>query len=183
MNPQALILIDVQQGFDNPGWGKRNNPDAEQNIARLLAFWRQRSWPVVHVRHCSLSPGSPLQEGQPGNAYKPESQPLPGEPDFKKSVNSAFIGTDLESYLRDQAAQELVMAGLTTDHCVSTSVRMAANMGFDVTMVSDATATFDRTGPDGTYYSADLMHAVNLASLNGEFCRVVSTSDLLEAVK
>ena len=183
MKPQTLILIDVQQGFDNPAWGKRNNPDAEQKIARLLAFWRQNSWPVIHVRHCSLSPGSPLAEGQPGNAYKPESEPMDGEPDFKKSVNSAFIGTDLESYLRAHDAQALVMAGLTTDHCVSTSVRMAANMGFDVTMISDATATFDRTGPDGTYYPAELMHAINLASLNGEFCKVVSTGTLLETME
>jgi len=180
MKPQTLILIDVQKGFDNPAWGKRNNPDAEVNIARLLETWRLKEWPVIHVRHCSVSPQSPLHEDQPGNAYKPESQPLAGEPDIKKSVNSAFIGTDLEVTLREHEAQELVMAGLTTDHCVSTSVRMASNMGFDVVMVSDATATFDRTGPDGTYYSADQMHAINLASLHGEFCQVRSTNEVLE---
>lgn len=180
MSPATLILIDVQRGFDNPAWGKRNNPEAEKNMEALLSFWRARSWPVVHVRHCSRSPESPLHKSQPGNAYKPATAPLPEEPDFEKDVNSAFIGTDLETYLRDHKAQELVMAGLTTDHCVSTSVRMASNMGFDVVLPSDATATFDRKDAEGNTISADDMHRINLASLNGEFCRVKTTADILE---
>ena len=98
---------------------------------------------------------------------------------FKKSVNSAFIGTTLESYLRQQQAERLVMAGLTTDHCVSTSVRMAANLGFAVTLVADATATFERVGPDGVHHSAETMHAINLASLHDEFCVVRNTAELL----
>lgn len=175
----TLILIDVQKGFDEPFWGQRNNPGAEANIARLLAIWREREWPVVHVRHCSARPNSPLNEANPGNAFKPEAMPKKGEPEFKKSVNSAFIGTDLEAFLRQHQTQDLVMTGLTTDHCVSTSVRMAANLGFNVTLVSDATATFERTGPDGNRYSADQMHAINLASLHEEFCTVLSTKDLV----
>ena len=175
----ALVVIDVQQGLDEPRLGARNNPDAERHMAELLAAWRAARRPVIHVQHMSLEPQSSLREGLPGNAFKPEAQPLDGEPIFRKHVNSAFIGTDLEAHLRANGIHELVVVGLTTDHCVSTTVRMAGNLGFGVTVVEDATATFERTGPDGTHYSADLMHRAALASLNQEFAAVRSTRDVL----
>lgn len=175
----ALLLIDVQQAFDNPRWGTRNNPEAEQRIADLLASWRAAARPVIHVRHASLVPDSPLRETEPGHAFKPEARPVAGEPVFRKHVNSAFIGTDLEAYLRSNGIGGLVVAGITTDHCVSTTVRMAANLGFSVTVAEDATATFDRRGPDGTHYSADLMHGAALASLHGEFAAVRKTQEIL----
>ena len=175
----ALLLIDVQQGFDEPMWGKRNNPDLELNIAKLLDAWRKAERPVIHVQHCSVNPIYPLHPDNPGNAFKPEATPIDGEPIFRKTVNSAFIGTNLEEYLREQGINDLVIVGLTTDHCVSTSVRMAGNLGFNVTLVSDATATFAKTGPNGREYSAEELHAVNLASLHDEFCQVVKTEDVL----
>lgn len=178
----ALLVIDVQKGFDNPGWGARNNPDAEERIADLLAAWRATGRPVIHVQHLSLEPQSTLREDAPGHAFKAEAMPLPDEPVFQKHVNSGFIGTDLEAHLRANGIKELVVVGLTTDHCVSTTIRMAGNLGFTVTVVEDATATFERRGPDGTHYSADLMHRAALASLNGEFATVRSAEDILAAV-
>jgi nicotinamidase-related amidase len=175
----ALLVIDVQQAFDEPRWGARNNPDAEKRIADLLAAWRASGRPVVHAQHASLRPQSPLRADRPGHAFKPEAQPVGDEPVFRKHVNSAFIGTELESYLRARGITSLVLAGITTDHCVSTTARMAANLGFDVTVVEDATATFDRDGPDGEHYSADLMHRAALASLHGEFATVRTTRAVL----
>ena len=175
----ALLLIDVQRGLDDPYYGVRNNLEAEQRMADLLAAWRSRGLPVIHVQHLSLRPESPLREGLPGNEFKDEVRPVPGEPVFRKHVNSAFIGTELERYLRAQGIGELVMAGLTTDHCVSTTARMAANLGFDVTVVVDATASFDRRAPDGSHLSGELMHQAALASLQGEFAAVVRSGALL----
>lgn len=180
MQKSALILIDVQKGIDNPAHGERNNPDAESNMALLLAHWRQQDLPVFHIQHCSTEPDSLLRPESPGNAIKDEVLPIGGEPVLKKNVNSAFIGTDLEGRLREQSIESVVMIGLTTDHCVSTSVRMAENLGFDVTLVSDATAAFERTGPDGQHFTAEEMHNINLASLNGEFCVVKSTREILQ---
>ena len=175
-------MIDVQKGLDDPSWGRRNNPGAESNIVRLLSEWRKREWPVIHVRHCSVRPDSPLRPASPGNDFKEEARPAPGEKQFSKSVNSAFIGTELEPYLRDQDIESLVIVGLTTDHCVSTSVRMAANLGFSVTLISDATAAFEREGYDGRLYSADDIHRINLVSLDSEFCTVRTTDEILKEI-
>ena len=177
----ALLLIDVQQGLDDPRLGARNNPDAEQRIADLLAAWRATGRPVIHVQHSSLEPHSTLREDAPGHVFKVEALPMAGEPVFHKHVNSAFIGTDLEAHLRAHDIETLVVVGITTDHCVSSTARMAGNLGFTVTVVEDATATFERRGPDGIHYSADLMHRVALASLHGEFATVRSTQDILAA--
>lgn len=181
--PSALLCIDVQQGFDAPVFGQRNNPDAEDHIARLLGVWRQLGWPVIHVQHCSTEPTSPFRPELPGCAFKPQALPLDGEPVFRKTVNSAFIGTGLEAYLHEHGIQRLVIVGLTTDHCVSTTTRMAGNLGFDVRLVEEATATFERTDRTGHHYSAQAMHAINLASLDGEFCAVVSIETVLAEVE
>ncbi len=175
----ALLLIDVQQGLDDPRLGARNNPQAEQRMAELLAAWRAAGRPVIHVQHLSLEPRSTLREDAPGHAFKAEVLPKAGELVFRKHVNSAFIGTDLEAHLRANGIEELVVVGLTTDHCVSSTTRMAGNLGFTVTLVGDATATFERRGPDGAHYSADLMHRAALASLHGEFATVRSAREVL----
>lgn len=177
----ALIAIDVQKGFDDSIWGERNNPSAEGNISRIISFWRNNNRPVIHIQHCSIVPNSPLRPNQPGVEFKPEAVPLPGEIIFQKSVNSAFIGTKLESHLRSERIENLVIIGLTTDHCVSTTTRMAGNLGFNVMLVSDATATFSRSGPDGIEYSAETIFSIHLASLHNEFCEVVTTDHLLSA--
>ena len=175
----ALLVVDVQRGFDDPVWGPRNNPAAETNIGRLLAAWRAGGRPVVHVLHDSTSATSPLRPGQPGNLPKPEAAPADGEPVYRKVVNSAFIGTGLEADLHEMGVSALVIVGLTTNHCVSTTARMAGNLGFTTWVVSDATATFDRDGIDGARRPADQVHAAALSDLNGEFASVVDTVTLL----
>ncbi len=179
MSDTALVIIDVQKGLDHPRLGQRNNPQAESNMALLLNAWRERSKPVVHVKHDSIELNSTLRPEHPGNAIKDEVKPLDHEILFAKSVNSAFIGTGLEKYLRDSNIRALVIVGLTTEHCVSTSVRMAANLGFDVTLVEDAIAAHEHQGPNGMHYSAQQIHDINLASLHGEFCQVKPTLDVL----
>lgn len=178
----ALIVIDVQQGFLDPRWGQRNNPHAEDHIAALLAAWRRTGRPLFHVQHGSRSPQGAFFPGTPGHAFKPQAQPLDGEAVIRKDVNSAFIGTDLQARLAAAGVDTVVLCGLTTDHCVSTTARMAANFGLRTMLVEDACATHERTGPDGAHFSAALMHATAVASLNGEFASVVQTDDVLFSV-
>ena len=179
----ALLVVDVQQGFDDPKWGLRNNLDAELNVARLIAAWRGSARPVLHVLHDSSSPDSPLRPGIAGNAPKPEAEPEEGELVLRKTVNSAFIGTSLEADLRRAGIDTLVVVGLTTNHCISTSVRMAGNLDFVTYLVSDATATFDRVGLDGRTRPAEEVHASALSDLQGEFATVVNTDAILGALR
>ena len=180
----ALILIDIQKGFDDlTYWGARNNPNAEQNASRILKAWRANGLPVFHIKHNSTNPKSKLVPGQPGNDIQDVVKPLPSEPVISKNVNSAFIGTDLKERLDKQQIKSLVVVGLTTDHCVSTSVRMAGNLGYDVQVVSDATATFDKTLPSGEKISAENIHQANLASLHNEFATVLTTGELLQSLQ
>jgi nicotinamidase-related amidase len=181
--PPALVIVDVQQGLAAPALGARNNPDAERQIAALLDAWRAAGAPIIHVQHLSTDPDSVLRPGQPGVEFKPEARPEGDEPIFRKQVNSAFIGTALESHLRAHAIERLVIAGLTTDHCVSTTARMAANLGFAVTVASDATATFGRIGHDGQYYGPDDIHRLALVSLHGEFATIRTTAEILGKIE
>ena len=178
----ALLLIDVQVGLADPRLGERNNPHAEERMAELLAAWRRSGRPVVHVQHLSTNPGSPLRPELPGVEIDPRVRPLPGEPLFQKHVNSAFIGTGLEAHLRERGIGTLVVAGLTTDHCVSTTVRMAGNLGFRTYLVADATACHPKVAHDGTAYDAQLVHDTALASLHGEFAEVVESVAVLAMV-
>jgi nicotinamidase-related amidase len=181
-HPTTLLVVDLQQGFDAPGWGRRNNPHLEERAAELLRVWRGTGRPVVHVRHMSTDPSSPLRPGQPGNAFKPETVPVAGEAVIEKRVNSAFIGTSLEADLRRDGCRGLIIVGLTTNHCVSTTARMAGNLGFVTCVVSDATAAFDRVGPDGTEHRAEQVHAMALSDLHGEFATVVDTAAVIAAL-
>lgn len=180
-NATALLLIDLQKGFEDiEHWGGgRNNSGAEENAAEILKVWRKRNLPLFHIKHCSTTPQSPLAEGNPGNEFLEKTKPSEGEPIIKKNVNSAFIGTDLKQQLDDLGIRKLVIVGLTTDHCISTSTRMAGNFGFETYLIGDATATFDKIGVTGEKFSAQLIHDTALASLHGEFATVITTDELL----
>ena len=178
----ALVLIDVQRGFHDPCWGPRNNPEAEERVSQLLSTFRESAWPVIHVHHLSTEVSSPLRPGQVGVEPMEGCEPRLGERIFQKCVNAAFIGTDLEAYLRAEGTKILIMTGFTTDHCVSTSARMAANLGFRVVVVADATVAFARQG-NGGLINPDLVHEVSLASLRGEFAVIASAAEVTALLK
>lgn len=183
-NKPALILIDIQKGFEDEDiqyWGgRRNNPNAETNARELLDFWRLNNLPTFHIQHCSTNPKSKFVEGSIGNEFQDIIKPNIGEQIIKKNVHSAFIGTDLKQQLEMSNIKVLIIAGLTTDHCISTTARMAGDYGYDTFVVSDATATFGKEGADGQKYSADIIHGAALASLHKEFVTVIKTKELIE---
>lgn len=175
----ALILIDVQEGLDEPRLGRRNNPTAEANMARLLQHWRACGRPVFHIQHMSTEPNSPLRPELPGNAIKAVVAPQGAEPVIRKQVNNAFVGTDLDARLRAAQIESLVIAGLTTNHCVSTSARMAGDLGYDTVVVADASAAHELRSYDDSYHDAETVHQLALANLHEEFATILTTEQVL----
>ncbi len=179
-NGAALIVVDVQKGFDDEAhWGPRNNPECERNIQALADRWSELGYPLVFVRHDSRESGSPLRPGCPGNALQDFLSHGPSLL-VTKSVNSAFYGLpDLHEWLTERQIRTLVICGATTNFCCETTARMAGNLGYDVRFVLDATFTHAHRALDGSVISADEMARVSAANLNGEFAEIVSTEELL----
>lgn len=175
----ALVVIDLQKAIDAPYWGPRNNPEAERNVAALLARWRATGRPIYHVKHDSTEPTSAYRPGQPGNDFKDEARPLAGETVIVKRVNSAFIGTDLEARLRRAGHGPLIVTGVLTHNSVEATVRMGGNLGFDILVVSDATFAVDKRTLDGRLFKAEDVHALSLANMHGEYATVVDTASVL----
>lgn len=180
-NFPCLMLIDIQVGIDQ--WefygSARNNPNAEINAGKLLSHWRQEQGLIFHIKHNSTNPNSPLFPNKPGNKIKDIVAPIDDEIVISKNVNSAFIGTTLLKMLEEKNVRKIVMAGLTAEHCISTSVRMAANLGFEVILARDGTAAFSKISGDGRVISADTVYDVALANLQSEFCELLSCDDII----
>ena len=176
----ALLLIAVQQAWDDPYWGRRNNPDAEANMAALTRAFRDSGLMVVHVRHESRDPKSPLYPGEAGHAFMAATGPLPGEPVFPKAGHCAFVGTGLEAHLRERGIDRLVLAGFTTPHCVSSTARSACDLGFKTVVLRDACVAFDLDDVDGNRIPAQTLHEVGLTELHGEFAMVLPTAAILQ---
>ena len=177
----VLLPIDMQQAFDAPSWPRRWNDQVDANGRALLQAWRAAGRQIIHVRHDSVQPGSSLAPGTPGNAFRPGFEPLDSEPLVTKSVNSAFIGTDLDLRLRRLEAKHVVVFGLVTDMCVSTTIRMGANLGWNTILVPDACDCFALPDGKGGTIPADQIHAAHVATLAYEFCRVLNVVDLDES--
>jgi nicotinamidase-related amidase len=181
MSP-ALILIDMQRGMRSASAGQRKNPDAEQNIASLLAAWRTAHAPIVHVRHISRTPSSSFWPGQPGVEFQEELAPLDQEHVVEKNVPDAFVNTGLERWLHSRGIERLVIVGVSTNYSVESTARTAGNLGFKTYVASDATFAFAKTDYSGYLRNAEEVHSMSLANLDGEFATVAKTAELRNAL-
>jgi nicotinamidase-related amidase len=176
----VLLPIDMQQAFDEPRWRRRWNKQVDANGIALLAAWRAARRPIIHVRHDSVSPRSSLAPGAPGNRFRAGFDPLDDEPVVSKSVNSAFIGTDLDLRLKRLGAKHVVTFGISTDMCVSTTVRTGANMGWNMVLVPDACDCFDLPDGSGGTIPAEEVQRAHVATLAFEFCRTLPAAELVQ---
>ncbi|HEU5136854.1 MAG TPA: cysteine hydrolase family protein [Steroidobacteraceae bacterium] len=179
MNPPALLIVDMQVGMTWPSSGIRNNAGAEAAIANLLAAWRARGAPIVHIRHISRTPGSPFWPGQPGAEFQPALAPLDSEHVVEKNVPDALVNTGLERWLRIRDISSVIVVGVSTNNSVEATARTAGNLGFTTYVVSDATFAFARTDFDGRARTAEEVHAMALANLQGEYASVIAAKEVL----
>ena len=183
-NP-ALILVDVQKAFlekDYPGIN-RNNHDAEFICGNILSKWRELKLPVVHVRHSSTNPDSKLHKSKPGFEFNDYVKPLENEVVLTKKVNSAFIGTKLDNILYNMNIKTLVFVGMTTNHCISSTVRMSGNLGFETYLISDSTACYDTMGMDGKMIDCNIIYESSIANLSKEFATIINSNKLFSLLK
>ena len=183
-NP-ALILVDVQKAFlekDYPGIN-RNNHDAEFICGNILSKWRELKLPIVHVRHSSTNPDSKLHKSKPGFEFNDYVKPLDNEVVLTKKVNSAFIGTKLDNILYNMNINTLVFVGMTTNHCISSSVRMSGNLGFKTYLISDSTACYDTMGMDGKMIDCNIIYESSIANLSKEFATIINSNKLFSLLK
>ena len=180
-NP-ALLLVDIQKAFlekDYPGL-IRNNENAEFICGKILKKWRSLDLPIIHVRHSSTNPESKLYKSRPGFEFNDYVTPLETEMVLTKEVNSAFIGTNLENILIKSHIDTLVIVGMTTNHCISTTVRMSGNLGFDTYLISDSTACYNTKGLNGEIIPCNTIYNSALASLQEEFATVIDSKELFD---
>ena len=179
----ALLIVDLQKAIDAPYWGPRNNPMAERNVARLLEAWRRTGRPIYHIRHDSTEPNSAYRPGQPGNDFKDQAAPLPGETIIVKRVHSAFIGTDLEARLKRAGHGPLIVTGVLTHDSVEATVRMGADLGFQIYVASDGCFAVNKKALDGRLFTAEDVQALSLANIQGEYAEVVDTAWVLARMR
>lgn len=179
----ALILIDMQQGINHPRLGRRNNPEAEQQMSALLNAWRDLARPVIHVRHFSRSPDSVFWPEQSGVEYQPAFLPQADEREMSKHIPDAFCGSFLELWLRADGIRQVLLVGVITNNSVESTARSGGNLGFDVLVAHDACFTFDQQDFFGTLRSAEEVHAMSLANLHGEYATVLATEQILRSAR
>jgi len=163
-------------------WGERNNLNAEENISEILTLWREKGWKVIHIQHISDNLSSLFHPSNDGFAIKELVEPIDGELVVEKKVNSGFIGTNLEEYLKQNDITTVVITGLTTPHCVSRTTRMSGNLGFNTYLILDATAAFGMRDQNENYYDSDTLHNTSLATLHDEFATIFTTEQLIKNV-
>jgi nicotinamidase-related amidase len=178
-SPPALILIDFQKAIDDPKWGRRGQLHTEEAAGRLLAHWRKLEWPIIHVRHDSLEASSPYRPGTSGHDFKEALRPQAGEAVVAKTTNSAFIGTDLADRLTSRGIRRIVVAGVLLENSVEATVRMAGNLGYQVSVPQEAVASIDRVDRNGRKWRAEDVHALTLAILDGEYCTVTNVDAVM----
>ncbi|MEM9499710.1 MAG: isochorismatase family protein [Pseudomonadota bacterium] len=177
----ALLVIDVQMALahEDDSGADRSCPEAEDNIALLLAKFREAGETVVHIHHHGTDPDDPFHPDAAGSAVQPVAAPLPGEPVVIKTASSGFVGTRLQDILKDAGIDRVVTCGATANHCVESTTRSAADLGYQPIYAADAVWSYGVTGPDGAHHSGNQIHSVSMATLEGEIASVKKSQDIL----
>ncbi|MBB3225167.1 cysteine hydrolase family protein [Pseudoduganella umbonata] len=183
MKRQALIVIDVQNDYFPGGkWEQAGMDAAAANVAALLAHFRARQAPVVHIRHEFPSEDAPFfTPGSEGAAIHPTAAPAPGEPVLLKHHINSFRDTPLLDTLKEHSVEEVVICGAMSHMCVDACTRAANDFGFAVTVVHDACASRDLEF-DGVRVPAAHAHAAFMAALGFAYARMSSAGQFIDTV-
>lgn len=171
----ALLVIDIQDSFRiNPArWASRNNPKFEENVTELIATFREAEQLVIFVLHHDADPG--FRPGDPEVRIMSFLDRRENEPLITKTTRNAFTSTDLQQRLDAHGVRRIVVTGISTEQCCETTTRVAADLGYEVDFVTEATLTF----PIGAL-SADAIVERTEAVLRNRFARIATVNDVKE---
>jgi nicotinamidase-related amidase len=176
---QALLLIDIQNDYF-PGGAMQlfGSPAAGVQAGKLLQAFRKKARPVIHIQHISRQPGATFfLPDTTGVQFQESVTPISGEAVFQKHYPNSFRDTPLLEHLRKNQITRLVIAGMMTQMCIDTSVRAAADQGFQCLLAHDACATKSMSFGDATV-SAENVQTAFLAALNGFFAQVQRVEEI-----
>ncbi|GAA2218495.1 isochorismatase family protein [Promicromonospora sukumoe] len=172
---RALIVIDVQESFRvRPLWADTLNPGVAEPVNRLVELARAAGDLVIRVLHTEPGSGNPFDPAT-GHVrlFEKLSEPLPGEPLLHKTSHNAFTTTNLQQILTTHGVRELRVCGIRAEQCVETTTRVASDLGYDVTFVSDATTT----DPLGRFTAAEILERTETV-LRDRFARIATVAEL-----
>jgi len=176
---RALLIVDIQNDYF-PGGAMElvGSAEAAERAAALLAAFRGRGLPVIHMQHVSLRPGAtfflPKTEGVKIHA---SVAPAQSETVIEKHFPNSFRETPLLDHLRGKGIERLAIAGMMTHMCIDTTTRAAADLGFECQLAHDACATRDLAFA-GTKVVAKDVHNAFVAALNGPFAKALSAGEI-----
>lgn len=175
----ALLVIDAQDSFKLlPRWNRRNNPRFEENVASLIDAYRVAELPVIFFLHTDNDEG--FSVNSPQFKLMDFIKPLPGEPVFVKTTRNCFTSTPLQPFLFQKGVRKVAIAGIQTEQCCETTARIAADLGYAVDFVTDATMTFpilNRERPSEELSTNAIVERTEYV-LRGRFARIISVAKL-----
>jgi nicotinamidase-related amidase len=174
----ALLVVDVQDSFAAlPRCERRSNPAFEANVALLVEAYRAADLPVFFFLHSDADPG--FERTSPHYRVMAFVAPRAHEPVLHKTTRNCFTSTDLEPRLRTAGVTRLVVTGIQTEQCCETTARVAADLGYDVDFVTDATRTFPIPGFGGAELGTDAIVERTEYALRGRFARIATTAEIV----
>jgi nicotinamidase-related amidase len=175
----ALLVIDIQDSFKVlPRWERRNNLNFEKNVTRLIAAYRNAGLPVIYFLHFDDDPG--FERDNPNKKLQDFLKARNDEPVLEKGTRNAFTSTDLSSLLLKLGVRRLAITGIQTEQCCETTARVAADLGYAVDFVTEATLTFPISNLDrpGEELGVDAVVERTEYALRGRFARIVTVAEL-----
>jgi nicotinamidase-related amidase len=181
LSQSALLVVDAQESFKvGDRWERRNNQAFEKNVEALIDAHRRAGLPVIYFLHNDSDPG--FEVGNPHVKLMDFIRPRAGEPTFVKNTRNCFTSTALGPYLLERGVRRLAIVGLTMEQCCETTTRVAADLGYAVDFVIDATVTFPIPNWDqpGAELGVREIAERTEYALRRRFARIVTTSRLID---
>ena len=180
----ALLVIDAQDSFKvGQRWARRNNPTFEKNVSALIEAYRAAHLPVVFFLHTDSDEG--FARNSPAFKLMEFLKPRVDEPVMVKNTRNCFTSTTLQPYLIEKGVRRVCIAGIQMEQCCETTARIAADLGYAVDFVTEATMTFPIPNWDkpGEELGVDAIRERTEYALRRRFARITTIAQLTEELK